>query len=85
MTTDSLTKEQVLKLAREEWARLDEEKTLAEQAACGHARSGTIRSGVVICDDCRKTLTLDDVHYSDDPYALSAIERKGIDNVRGEK
>ena len=78
-----VTEEETRKWAREEWAKLDAEKTLAEQAACGHARSGTIRDGVVICDDCRKPLTLDDVHYSDDPYALSAIERTGIDSMRG--
>ena len=75
--------EETRRWAREEWAKLDAAKTQAEQAACGHAKSGTIHNGVVVCDDCRKTLTLDDVHYSDDPYAMSAVERKNLDKARG--
>ena len=50
------TKDEVQAWVREEWARLEAEK----QAACGHARSGTLRDQVVICDDCGKALGDDD-------------------------
>ncbi len=56
------TKEQIKEWAREEWVRLDLEKTMQIQAACTHARSGTIKfkTSIVVCDDCKKELNSDD-------------------------
>ena len=51
-------KEMLREIVREEFDKREEKK----QAACRHARSGTIDqvSGDLICDDCGKTLTEED-------------------------
>ena len=56
------TKEEIQVWAREEWARLDREKTESIQAACTHARSGTQNRETreIACDDCDKIVTLAD-------------------------
>lgn len=56
------TKEEIQGWAREEWARLDLEKTEGIQAACNHARSGTQNpeTSAIACDDCNKIVTLAD-------------------------
>jgi hypothetical protein len=56
------TKEEIQAWAREEWARLDLEKTEKAQTACDHARSGTLRGEdrTLFCDDCGKVITMAD-------------------------
>ena len=61
------TKEQVQKWAREEWERLDREKLEKRQKECNHIRSGTFLNNtfVVICDNCDKEITSNDVGSDD--------------------
>ena len=56
------TKAEIQSWAREEWVRLDLEKTESAQAACDHARFGTLNreTRAIVCDDCGKTVTLAD-------------------------
>ena len=44
------------------WVRDEEEKIqLEKQAACSHARSGTLYEGSIACDQCGKVITEDDM------------------------
>ncbi len=56
------TKEEIQVWAREEWARLDLEKTENAQAVCDHARYGIYapNSSDILCDDCKKVVTMSD-------------------------
>ncbi len=73
------TKEQVQKWVREEWARLEQER----QDACDHARSGTLRGGLLFCDDCGKQLDFGDQYRTDRPEAeLAPVEQRHVDRVR---
>lgn len=79
------TKEEVQAWAREEWIRLDQEKTDKAQAECNHARSGTVLPGTlltVVCDDCGKNLTMDDATRSGPAPDTAQIERGGIEAMR---
>lgn len=51
------TEEEIRQWVRDEQRRIDEER----QAACSHARSGTLSEGVITCDQCGKVVTEDDM------------------------
>jgi hypothetical protein len=58
------TKTEIQQWAREEWARLDQEKTERAQAACDHAREGVLKFGKTFCRDCDAEVTMDDATRS---------------------
>ena len=82
------TEEEIKAIAREEWARLDREKTEAKQTACDHVRSGTLKYSeqydeqVVVCDDCDKELRLNDEATVGKP---GTVEQRGIDSMRSSR
>ena len=78
-----VTKRQVQRWARDEWARLEEEKIQIAQAACKHMRSGHLRpnTNIVVCDDCQKALhgnDLDSYSGSPSPIEQGAIARAQV-------
>ncbi len=75
----SIDEELIRQLAREEWAKLDAEKTRAAQDACGHYVSGTLKDGILTCDACDKVLTRADEHYMED---RSPMEQRAVDHAK---
>ena len=72
-------------MVREEWAKLDAEKTERIQAECNHARSGTLQPGTLLnvkCDDCGKGLTMDDQTRSGPAPDTADLESKGVAAMR---
>ncbi len=65
----------VVRWVREEHARVTGER----QAACDHARSGTMRGDppVVVCNDCDKELAFTG------GAGMSPVEQRGVDAMRG--
>jgi len=77
-----VTKRQIQRWARDEWARLEEEKTRSAQAVCTHIRSGRLitNTAIVVCDDCKKELRAEDQgSYLSSP---SKVEQQAIDLAR---